>query len=138
MRPCEFRAAVLILRRCFVVHYLCFTLLNAIYCKPRTTDCTYFSYASVLTSNALRSIALEPDSLTAPPAGPPTVGKPEGTDEGAADQADKDKVKERGPCRRSLVRVSLGTWDIDEVQICEMSNHGPEGKYVCGEKNALD
>ena len=116
------------------MHQLHCTLLNTIYRKPRTKERTYFSYASVLTSDALRSIALEPDSLTAPPA----TGEPEGTDEGAADQAHKGKAKERGPRRRNPVRVDLGTWDIDEVQICEMGSHGPEGEYVCVGKIALD
>lgn len=28
------------------------------------------------------------------------------------------------------INVNLGTWDIDEIQICEMGSHGPEGEYV--------
>jgi len=32
---------------------------------------------------------------------------------------------------RSPVSVDFGTWDIDEVQICEMGSFGPEGEYVC-------
>jgi len=32
---------------------------------------------------------------------------------------------------RGPVSVDFGTWDIDEVQICEMGSQGPEGEYVC-------
>ena len=32
---------------------------------------------------------------------------------------------------RGPVNVDFGTWDIDEVQICEMGSEGPEGEYVC-------
>jgi activating signal cointegrator complex subunit 1 len=39
--------------------------------------------------------------------------------------------------RTQQVRVNLGTWDVDELQICEMGSHGPEGEYVCVARIAL-
>jgi activating signal cointegrator complex subunit 1 len=39
--------------------------------------------------------------------------------------------------RTHPVRVDLGTWDVDELQICEMGSHGPEGEYVCVARIAL-
>lgn len=38
---------------------------------------------------------------------------------------------------RGPVRVDLGAWDIDEIQICEMGSWGPEGEYVCIGRCAL-
>ncbi|KAI0056391.1 hypothetical protein BV25DRAFT_1832272 [Artomyces pyxidatus] len=40
--------------------------------------------------------------------------------------------EDRGP-----VNVNLGTWDVDEIQICEMSSWGPEGEYVRAAECAL-
>ncbi|KZV96496.1 hypothetical protein EXIGLDRAFT_733163, partial [Exidia glandulosa HHB12029] len=28
------------------------------------------------------------------------------------------------------LRVDLGTWEVDEIQLCEMGSHDPEGAYV--------
>ena len=41
-----------------------------------------------------------------------------------------------GRARREpgAVDVRLGTWDVEEMPICEMGSWGPEGEYVraCG------
>ena len=41
-----------------------------------------------------------------------------------ADASSLAKAK-KGP-----VHVSLGEWEVDELQICEMGSKGPEGEYV--------
>ncbi|KAH9915093.1 kinase A anchor protein, partial [Fomitopsis serialis] len=79
------------------------TIVNTAHRKPRPKYRTFFSFTSVRASDALRAIALDPDSLTVPP-----------------------------------VRVDLGVWGVDEIQICEMGSHGPEGEYVCVGKIAFD
>lgn len=34
---------------------------------------------------------------------------------------------------RDPVKVELGTWSVDEIQICKLGSYGPEGEYVsCG------
>lgn len=81
------------------------TVLNTIYRKPRGKIRQPFSYASVLNSSALRSIAIE-RSETA------NVVEPQ--------------APTRGP-----MRVNLGEWDVEDIQICEMGSWGPEGEYVC-------
>jgi activating signal cointegrator complex subunit 1 len=35
------------------------------------------------------------------------------------------------------VPVNLGTWDVDELQLAEMGNYGPEGEHLCVGKIAL-
>ncbi|OSX57080.1 hypothetical protein POSPLADRAFT_1067877 [Postia placenta MAD-698-R-SB12] len=72
--------------------------------KPRGKIRQPFSYASVLNSSALRSIAIE-RSETA------NVVEPQ--------------APTRGP-----MRVNLGEWDVEDIQICEMGSWGPEGEYV--------
>ncbi|KZT69482.1 hypothetical protein DAEQUDRAFT_726430 [Daedalea quercina L-15889] len=103
------------------------TLLNTIYRKPRPKNGwrTHFSFNSILASDALRAIALEPDTLL-------TGG--DGSEEG--DTAES-KGKGRAGAKNEPVHVDLGAWDVDEVQICEMGSHGPEGEYVCVGKIAL-
>ena len=35
--------------------------------------------------------------------------------------------------QKDVVQVDFGTYDVDEVQICEMGSHGPDNEYVsCG------
>ena len=37
------------------------------------------------------------------------------------------------PDLRHPVKVDFGTWHVDEIQICKMGSHGPEGEYEsCG------
>ena len=80
------------------------TLVNTIYRKPRGKTRTPFSYPSVLASEAFKAVQ--------------AVGS------GELEESDEGKQ------RRRLVRVELGEWTIDEVQICEMGSWGPEGEYV--------
>ncbi|KAI0330869.1 hypothetical protein GY45DRAFT_1250064 [Cubamyces sp. BRFM 1775] len=80
------------------------TVLNTIYRKPRGKIRTPFSYPSVLASEAFKAVL----------AG------------GSGELEESDGGKER----RRAVRVELGEWAIDEVQICEMGSWGPEGEYV--------
>lgn len=66
---------------------------------------TPFSYAAVLSSPAFRAIEVAPQpGASVPPA------------------------ETRG---RKPIPVDLGSWTVDEVQICEMGSWGPEGEYVC-------
>ena len=35
--------------------------------------------------------------------------------------------------QKDVVQVDFGTYDVDEIQICEMGSHGPDNEYVsCG------
>ena len=77
-------------------------MLNTIYRKPKFPRVP-FSYPSVLASEALNTILVH---------------------EEVADASSLAKAK-KGP-----VHVSLGEWEVDELQICEMGSKGPEGEYV--------
>ncbi|KAI0927701.1 hypothetical protein AcW1_007127 [Taiwanofungus camphoratus] len=79
------------------------TVLNTTYRKPRSKGRQPFSYASILASEALRTVNTMSTSSTE------TVNLQ----------------------RRRPMAVDFGEWDIDEVQICEMGSWGPEGEYVC-------
>jgi activating signal cointegrator complex subunit 1 len=88
------------------------TLLNTSHRKPRGRP---FSYPALLNSSALRSLTdhVHPEADTDTAAQTATHGSP--------------------PLCSTAVPVDLGTWDVDEVQICAMGSHGPEGEYVsCG------
>lgn len=39
--------------------------------------------------------------------------------------------------QRLDAQVKLGTYEVDEIQICEMGSWGPEGEYVCVGKITL-
>ncbi|KAI0738791.1 kinase A anchor protein [Daedaleopsis nitida] len=86
------------------------TVLNTVYRKPRPQQRVPFSYPSVLTSDALRSVLVQND---------------------AAHAAAHDNGK-KGPAK-----INFGTWQVDELQICEMGSWGPEGEYVAAARCSL-
>jgi activating signal cointegrator complex subunit 1 len=94
------------------------TLLNTIYRKPRPKgnhgQRVPFDYLSVLSSPSFSSIRV----------GPP----PDWLSSLNSDGKGKGKANR---VKTLPVPVDLGTWDVDEVQICEMGSHGPEDEYVC-------
>ncbi|KAH9831484.1 uncharacterized protein C8Q71DRAFT_782775 [Rhodofomes roseus] len=127
------------------------TVLNSIYRKPRHQykGRIPFSFASILKSDAFRTIALEPDTLavlvdepggggstelvsTEVDAAEPSVANGDGGGKG------KGKAQGGGGRKWEPVPVSLGVWDVDEIQICEMGSHGPEGEYLAVGKIVLD
>ncbi|KAI0693612.1 AKAP7 2'5' RNA ligase-like domain-containing protein [Cerioporus squamosus] len=79
------------------------TVVNTIYRKPRPRFRQPFSYPSILTSEAVESVLVQDEIV---------------------DATEADKTLKKGP-----IKVDLGEWDIDEVQICEMGSWGPEGEY---------
>ncbi len=36
----------------------------------------------------------------------------------------------RPPRGKNPIKVNLGDWVVDEVQICKMGSWGPEGEYI--------
>ncbi|EJD51046.1 hypothetical protein AURDEDRAFT_112070 [Auricularia subglabra TFB-10046 SS5] len=76
------------------------TVVNTIYRKPRSKKRIPFSFGQIKTSKALADILVE-DS--------------EPQQQNAGDKA---------------LRVDLGIWEVDEVQLCEMGSHDEEGAYV--------
>jgi len=88
------------------------TLINTVYRKPKPQGGKRvpFSYTDLLVSPWFS----RPENLT-----PPFKILTQST----------SNVGHRPP--RGPVSVDFGTWCIDEVQICEMGSHGPEGEYVC-------
>lgn len=90
------------------------TVINTTYRKPRPRQRTPFSYASILEAPALKAIETHSGDRSG------TTDTPAGSTRG--------NEKPRG---KSPISIDLGTWDIDEIQICEMGSWGPEGEYVC-------
>ncbi|EIN12157.1 hypothetical protein PUNSTDRAFT_130426 [Punctularia strigosozonata HHB-11173 SS5] len=97
------------------------TLINTVYRKPRPSrgQRLPFSYPSVLASPAFGQIA------PATAAGPVSAAATD-TAPAVVRTSNQERTKQKGP-----VEVDLGTWTVDEVQICEMGSQGPEGEYVC-------
>ncbi|TCD63061.1 hypothetical protein EIP91_006048 [Steccherinum ochraceum] len=86
------------------------TILNTTYRRPHGKR-TPFSYTAVLASPAFRAIEQQQ----------PETSRTEpqlGTNSGS------------GARGRAPIAVNLGSWMVDEVQICEMGSWGPEGEYV--------
>jgi activating signal cointegrator complex subunit 1 len=92
------------------------TIVNTVYRKPRPRGGKRipFTYTDLLTSpwfsrpeNPVPSHEVTPQRLT-------------------QSTSNAGHHSPRGP-----ISVDFGTWDVDEVQICEMGSHGPEGEYVC-------
>ncbi|KAJ3739620.1 kinase A anchor protein [Lentinula raphanica] len=80
------------------------TLINTSHRKPFSRNSRLFSFTDVLASKALMD--LRPLS--------------EKGDVAAADESLSNR----------MVRVSLGTYEIPEIQLCAMGSSGPEGEYV--------
>ncbi|KAH9913435.1 AKAP7 2'5' RNA ligase-like domain-containing protein [Fomitopsis serialis] len=130
------------------------TIVNTAHRKPRPKYRTFFSFTSVRASDALRAIALDPDSLTVPVASTADGGSgdaevaaevdaaepavAEDTTNGHGEAKGKGRPPGQGAKKQEPVRVDLGVWGVDEIQICEMGSHGPEGEYVCVGKIAFD
>ncbi|KAJ3967214.1 AKAP7 2'5' RNA ligase-like domain-containing protein [Lentinula raphanica] len=81
------------------------TLINTSHRKPFSRNSRLFSFTDVLASKALMD--LRPLS-----------------DKGDVAAADESLLSNR------MVRVSLGTYEIPEIQLCAMGSSGPEGEYV--------
>jgi len=92
------------------------TIINTVYRKPRPQGGKRipFAYVDLLASSwfSQPEIFIPPDKVTPQRLTQLSSG-----------------VSHHPP--RGPVSVDFGTWDVDEVQICEMGSHGPEGEYVC-------
>ena len=100
------------------------TIINTVYRKPKPRDGKRIPFAY-------------PDLLTSPWFSRSNIGSsrpPHKTVPQRSLQSGSDVVHLPG---RGPISVDFGTWDIDEVQICEMGSHGPEGEYVCVGKISL-
>ncbi|KAA1472261.1 hypothetical protein DENSPDRAFT_170707 [Dentipellis sp. KUC8613] len=95
------------------------TLINTTYRKPKPRGPRFpFSYTDLVASEALRRRALPMSQTSA-------VG---GTIPGVEQPAVINSPRHR--TRPGPLRVNLGSWPVDEIQICEMGSWGPEGEYV--------
>jgi len=95
------------------------TIINTTHRKPpsKTHRRQPFSYSSILGSTALQGII----STDVPLSDVRTATTATTSVIESADQ----------PCRPAS--VDFGVWEVDEIQICQMGSHGPEGEYVsCG------
>jgi activating signal cointegrator complex subunit 1 len=116
-------------------------MINTIYRRPRHKGPRLpVSYSAILASPAFSSIAVAAAAATneAAPPEPATddagAGAPDTGDAEAPAGRPRPKAKR---AKQAPVGVDLGVWTVDEVQICEMGSHGPEGEYVCAGKIAL-
>lgn len=78
-----------------------------------------FSYAAVLASPAFQSIKQAEETVSGTDTRTPRIHTLASVAQAAA-----------GQTRRGPVKVNLGDWTVDEIQICEMGSWGPEGEYV--------
>ncbi|KAL6300641.1 hypothetical protein BKA93DRAFT_740086, partial [Sparassis latifolia] len=83
------------------------TVLNTVYCKPRTRVRTPFSYSFILTSEALQAVSVTPETAMV-----------------------MAQAVSQSPSP-GLRSVDFGEWVMEEVQICEMGSWGAEDEYVC-------
>ncbi|KAI0738784.1 hypothetical protein C8Q80DRAFT_209346 [Daedaleopsis nitida] len=83
-------------------------ILSTGYREPRRLRCVPFSYASILASDALKSINVQED------------------------------VADYGKGKNGPVKIDFGTWEVDELQICKVGSWGPEGEYVTAARCSLN
>jgi len=98
------------------------TIINTTHRKPRpkTHRRQPFSYSSILGSTAFQGI-ISTDAPILPDVTLRTATATSTTSVISADQT------------RRPASVDFGVWEVDEIQICQMGSHGPEGEYVsCG------
>ncbi|VDC01513.1 unnamed protein product [Peniophora sp. CBMAI 1063] len=112
------------------------TVVNTTYRKPRTRGPRIpFSYQSIRTSEAISSIlATQPSAAQADAvaqlADATQVLRLQDTDAASsAPDGDQSQPRRRREKPKPL-NVNLGSWSVDEMQICRMGSYGPEGEYV--------
>lgn len=116
-------------------------MINTTYRKPRGRERVPFSYHAIRASEPLSSIlAMDTSPSEAASRDPDVVQLAEAVgslgleDAGAASATHQDTSQRsvRRPRREQLrpLAVSLGSWGVDEIQICKMGSYGPEGEYV--------
>jgi activating signal cointegrator complex subunit 1 len=93
--------------------------------RPRAGQRTPFDYPAVIAH--LRTHALLPPAV-------PAAVLPVGSSSLSSMTMDRQAPSEqrnrpRDPLLDTL-HADLGTWSVDELQICEMGSWGPEGEYV--------
>jgi len=94
------------------------TVLNTTYRKPRANGPRVpFSYSTVCSSAAVASLAAQNAAALQPSATPASAPRP-------------PRRGEPNNASHRPVSVSLGTWNIDEIQICRMGSWGSQGEYV--------
>ena len=101
------------------------TVINTTHRKPRSRANRRqpFSYSAILASTALQDITapLLPTNITY---------KHEHDCEFSRNMT---ASPDRRPRDCGAVSVDLGSWQVDEIQICQMGSHGAEGEYIsCG------
>jgi activating signal cointegrator complex subunit 1 len=122
------------------------TLINTIYRTPKSLDRIPFDYLGVLGSSAVTDISAGPTpewltrALARRDASSKGPGAVTGTDEAepTSDASSGELIRKmENTTKRPQhqipawpVRVDLGTWDIDELQMCDVYSRGPEGEYV--------
>lgn len=104
------------------------TILNTTHRQPKSKGKfgrrIPFSFTEVCASEALRSISHVNQAIV----GSDPLDNPDVSTEDEAGHTG-------GPApKRFAVEVDLGTYDVDEIQICLMGSKGPEGEYVCVER----
>jgi len=100
------------------------TVINTTHRKPRskTHRRQPFSYWSILASTAFKAVSTDAPVL---PISTTAITTTVTSSTGAV-SADRQKT-----CRPAS--VDFGVWEVDEIQICQMGSHGPDGEYVsCG------
>ncbi|THH14096.1 hypothetical protein EW146_g6195 [Bondarzewia mesenterica] len=99
-------------------------VLNTTYRKPKPRGPRHpFSYTDILQSIAFRSIsAVEDEGTDTESNTPPSLPL-------AASHATPEVINRR---EKGIMPtdVTLGLWDVDEIQICKMGSWGSEGEYV--------
>jgi len=103
------------------------TVINTTHRKPRskTQRRQPFSYSSILASTAFKAISTDAPILSAVRTSTTATTT---TATSTTDAVSAGHQKTRRPAS-----VDFGVWEVDEIQICQMGSHGPEGEYVsCG------
>jgi hypothetical protein len=133
------------------------TLINTNHRTPKPPTRIPFDYEGLLTSSAFANVSAGPPPswLTAPITGPKQeqasdveavraqveqagdnpVKQLPGHPERAAQTGGNLSELAQAPAPRAKVRtwpipVDFGTWDVDELQICDMGRFGPDGELA--------
>jgi hypothetical protein len=109
------------------------TIMNTIYRQPKRIP---FHYLDLLTSSAVTAIRTGPTPEWLAHAFARRMLEAGTLDATSVpfeeQQARNARFTKRRPERTPAwpVSIDLGTWDVDELQICDIKHHGPEGDYI--------
>ena len=118
-------------------------MINTISRKPRQPRLP-FSFPSIVQLAAPTTVshetalasALTTDQITSENADA-TGPRVDGSDDDVLAAAAPKEAKTRRRMGTTAVPLDMGTWGVDQIQLCEMGSHAPDGAYVSASPRCL-